>query len=119
MLAGHDSVAVVQHLAHEQHLAGDKDFLNAIVAAHVFEVSLAKANVDVASSADFEICERLLSNPLCRTRRDRRLGASKRVCLYESDLWTEIWVGRPHFDANGICRPDEVVVSENVIGLSR
>jgi hypothetical protein len=54
-------------------LTGDKGFLNAIVAAHVSEASLARANVDDASSAGFEIGESLLSSLLCRSCRDLRL----------------------------------------------
>jgi hypothetical protein len=64
---------MVQHLGPEQRLIGDKDFLTAIVAAHVFEASLSRANVDGASSVDFETCESLLSNFLCRMLRDQRL----------------------------------------------
>jgi hypothetical protein len=110
---------MVQHLDPEQRLTGDKDSLNAIVAAHVFGASPPRANVDGASSVDFEISENLLSNFLCRMLRDPRLWASMKTCLCGCGLWTGISFGRPCHDENEKAHPDVAEVSESVIGLSR
>jgi hypothetical protein len=110
---------MVQHLDPEQRLTGDKDSLNAIVAAHVFGASPPRANVDGASSVDFEISESLLSNLLCRMLRDQRFWASMKTCLYGCGLWTEISFGRHYHGVNVRVHCDAVKVSESVIGLSR
>jgi hypothetical protein len=100
-------------------LTGDKDFLSAIVAVHVFESSLARANVDGASSVDFEISESLPSNLLCRMLRDQPLWASVKTCLCGFDLWSGISFGRPYHDANEKTPDDVAEVGESVIDLSR
>jgi hypothetical protein len=110
---------MVQHLDPEQRLTGDKDFLNAIVAAHVFEASPPRANVDGASSVDSEISESLPSNFLCRMIRDQRLWASMKTCLCGCGLSTGIFAGHPCHDVNEKAHPDVAEVSESVIGSSK